>query len=513
MNELKSVLRLKYKNQLSYREIETLKGISKSAMGNYVRAFEQSGLSIDEALAFTNDVLEARLFPETISAARLKSARPLPDFATIHQELKKKGVTRELLWQEYKERYPDGYGITQFKTYYNRYVQSISPSMRQIHYAGDKLFVDFSGLTLPFVDSFTGEVKKAQIFVAVLGASGYTFVHACESQNSEDFVECHNAAFSFFGGVPNSVVPDNLKAAVLLNRQGRLILNSGYADMASHYGVAVQPARPHKPQDKPKVEAGVKGIQRWILAKLRHHTFFSVDEINEALSPLLDAYNQKAIKRLGKSREELFVEIDEEALHPLPANRYVYREHKRCTVGIDYHVELFGCAYSVPYAHVGKKVDVWHSRTQVSIAYQGETLAIHPKIHRPGDASTHIEHMPKEHQYQYEKWNPGRILSWAQSMGGSTTQLMQTIMEERNHPVRGYRSCIAILNLSKTYGKEALEMASAKALEINARRVASIESMLKHKTYLDREENGINNLFFNAHANVRGADYYKGGRS
>lgn len=341
MNDIKEVLRLKYHNQLSSRKIRDLTGISKSTINEYVALFEQSGLNLQEALSLRTEALDQRLFPQSPKVNPVAS-RPLPDFAYIHQELKKKGVTRELLWQEYKEKHPDGYGITQFKEYYHRYVNCLSPSMRLIHYAGDKLFVDFSGLTIPYHDTLSGEVKKAQIFVSVLGASGYTFVHACESQNSEDFITAHTCAFTFYGGVPNSVVPDNLKAAVITHTKEKLVLSRSYADMARHYGVAIEPARPHHPKDKPEVEAGVKGIQRWILAKLRHHTFFSVDAINEAISPLLDQYNQKVVKRLGKSRTQMFEEIDKEALHPLPVNRYEYREHKRRKVAFNYHIDLFG---------------------------------------------------------------------------------------------------------------------------------------------------------------------------
>lgn len=512
MNDIKEVLRLKYHNQLSSRKIRDITGISKSTVNEYIALFEQSGLELQVALSLRQEQLEQKLFPKAPTLHPIAS-KPLPDFAYIHQELKQKGVTRELLWQQYREEHPDGYGITQFKEHYNRYARTLNPSMRQIHYAGDKLFVDFSGLTLSYVDSHTGEVKKAQIFVAVLGASGYTFAHACESQNTEDFITCHNHAFRFYGGVPNSVVPDNLKAAVITHTKAKLVLNVSYADMARHYGVAIEPARPYHPKDKSKVEAGVKGIQRWILARLRNHTFFSVDEINEAFSPLLDLYNQKIIKRLGKSREQMFAEIDKEALHPLPANTYTYREHKRRKVACNYHIDLDGYEYSVPHAHLGKEVDVWFSKTKVSIAYRGETLAVHPRLRGRERFSTHLEHMPKAHEYIYQQWNPGRILNWAQSIGPSTVSLMQTLMKERGHPAQGFKTCIAILNFSKTYGNEALEMASHKALEINLRRVASMESMLKHKTYHPSKEESANNQLYNAHDNLRGADYYQGGKA
>lgn len=509
MHTVKEVLRLRLSAKLSTRNIQTLGIASKSAVSNIVSRFNQSGLALDQALALSDAELQARLFPE-LKPTEPRTNRPHPDWNHVYTELTRKGMTRLLLWEEYKAQHPDGYGYSQFKEYYNRYRQKLNPSMRQTHYAGDKLFVDFSGITMTITDAATGERHKAQIFVAVLGASGYTFVHAVMQQSTEDFIECHNQAFTFYGGVPNQVVPDNLKAAVISHRKGKVKLNESYADMGRHYGVAIVPARPYHPQDKGKVEAGVKGIQRWILMKLRHRSFFDIDELNEAIAPLLDAYNAKTIRRLGKSRAELFESLDRPALHPLRTNAYVYREHKRATVGIDYHIELEGSGYSVPYTYVGKKVDVWYSRSQVSIVYQGETIAVHARLSQKHQDSTLKAHMPLEHQYQYEKWNPQRILNWASSIGAQTTALMEEIMAKRAHPVRGYRSCMAVLGFSKRYGNEALELACAKARTLNIHTVAFIETMLKRKSYLDDAEyTAINNTLFNSHGNLRDADTYQ----
>lgn len=517
MNKLKEVLRLKLQAKLSHTQIKTLTGVSRSSISDYTIRLQASGLNLQEALSLDDESLEKRLWPHRSPLApeiqtHSATQKPLPDFASIHLRLKEKGTTRELLWEEYREQHPDGLGLSQFKLLYRNYAKTLNPSMRQIHYAGDKLFVDFSGLTLPYVDSATGEVKQAQIFVSVLGASGYTFVHACESQSTQDFIECHTQAFEFYGGVPHILVPDNLKAAVIQHTRDKLILNQSYADMARHYGVAIVPARPYHPQDKPKVESGVKGIQRWILARLRHSTFFSVDEINEAFSPLLDRYNQKLIKRLKQSRVEQFETIDAPALHALPANRYQYREVQLRTVGIDYHVELGAHGYSVPFKHVGQKVEVWISRTSVTITLKAQTIAVHPRLHgTQRQDSTLLEHMPKAHQYQYEKWNPGRILNWAQRIGPKSKELMESIMAHRSHPVRGYRSCMAILSMERTYGKESLELACAKALELKTRSVSAIEGILKHKRYKKEKLPVANNTLFDGHDNIRGSQYYAGG--
>jgi hypothetical protein len=279
--------------------------------------------------------------------------------------------------------------------------------------------------------------------------------------------------------------------------------------MARHYGIAVEPARPYKPQDKSKVELGVKAIQRWILMKLRHHTFFSVDELNEQIGSLLDAYNDKVIKRLGKSRKELFEILDKPMLHPLRANNYIFREFKRATVGIDYHIELEGSGYSVPYEYLGCKVDVSYNNNSVLISLDAEVIAHHIRLHERYHDSTQIEHMPTSHQYQYEKWNPKRILTWANRIGTYTTALMESIMDKRSHPTRGYKSCMAILSFSKTYGNEALEKTAKVALEIQSTKVTSIESMLKTKSYLQyKEKEYVNNHCMNNHENLRGSKYY-----
>lgn len=508
MSKIKEVLKLTHLSKLSSRQVEVLTGTSRSTVLEYCSRFKKMTLSIEAILEYDDEKVLSLLYPETLKR-KAKTSRPHPDWDYIHSELKQKGMTRQLLWEEYREQHPDGYGISQFKEYYSRFQKRLDVSMRQIHYAGDKLFVDFSGLTMPIHNAKTGEVHKAQVFVSVLGASGYTFVHAVMTQSTEDFIECHTKAFAFYGGVPNQVVPDNLKAAVISHKNGKVKLNESYADMGRHYGVAIVPARPYKPQDKSKAELGVKGIQRWILMRLRNHTFFDIDELNDAMAELIDLYDDKVVRRLKKSRTQLFEELDKPVLHPLRANRYLYKVHKRYTVRTDYHIEIDGSGYSVPFKYLGKQVDVWYSRQSVTIYYQSEVIATHPRLWVAYEDSTILEHMPTKYQYQFEKWNPGRILNWALTIGDGTTRLMKQIMESRSHPVRGYHSCMGILSLSNTYGKEALELACSKALEINTQSRGSIESMLKRKTYLPEETVVSTPDLFNSHENLRGSDTYQ----
>jgi len=510
MRKIQEVLRLKYLNQLSNRQIETMTGVSRSSVSNYLKTYESLNITLDEVLALSHDTLSEHFVKKNSSVSSKKDIPDIhPNWAEVREELSNKGMTRLLLWEELKSKEPSLYSYSQFNRHYAKYLKKINPSMRQVHYAGDKLFIDYSGLTMPIVNQESGEIHKAQIFVSVLGTSGYTFVHATLTQSTKDFIASHVRAFSFYGAIPNILVPDNLKAAVISHKRDVVKLNESYEDMARHYGIAVEPARPYKPQDKSKVELGVKAIQRWILMKLRHHTFFSVDELNEHIGTLLDEYNNKVIKRLGKSRRELFVQLDLPMLHPLRANNYIYREFKRATVGIDYHIELEGSGYSVPYKYLGMKVDVAYSSNAVLISLDGEVIAHHPRLHQRYHDSTLLEHMPKSHQYQYEKWNPKRILTWANSIGVYTTALMESIMEKRSHPARGYKSCMAILSFSKTYGTDALEMTAQVAMEITSHKVSSIESMLKTKSYLQHQEKEyVNNSYPETHENIRGSEYY-----
>ena len=514
MHTIREVLRLKYINSLTTRQIQAMTKVSKSSVANYIKIYIELEANLDEVLALDDKTLESLFFVKKREVTTSLTSKHLqhPDWNEVRRELSKKGMTRHLLWEEHKQRNPNLYSYSQFNRYYKQFVNKLNPSMRQVHFAGDKLFIDYSGLTMPIVDKKTGEITKAQIFVSVLGMSGYTFVHATQTQSTKDFILSHTLAFIFYGGVPNILVPDNLKAAVISHKRGVVKLNESYADMGTHYGVAIEPARPYKPQDKSKAELGVKAIQRWILMKLRHHTFFNVDELNEKINELIDGYNNKIIRRIGKSRSELFSTLDKPMLHPLRANNYVYKEFKTSTVGVDYHIELTGSGYSVPFKYMGKKVEVIYTQTSVTISFEGNIIANHPRLHQPYEDSTFTEHMPHEHEYQHEKWNSRRILNWASSIGVYTTALIEAIIQSKSHQVRAYRDCIAILSFTKRYEKEAFEKMSSVAYEFKMYKIGSIESMLKTKSYLEhynkQDKEANNTTFTNQHENIRGSAYY-----
>lgn len=381
--------------------------------------------------------------------------------------------------------------------------------MKQVHLSGEKLFVDYSGLTMPIVNSKTGEITKAQIFVAVLGASGYTYVDATYSQKQRDFILSHVKAYEFFDGVPKIVVPDNLKSAVIKNnKKDGVVINESYANLARHYNMAVEPARVYKPKDKSKAELGVKGIQRWILASLRKRTFYSVDELNDAISLLLDKYNNKIVKKFKKSRSDMFKELDLPYLQALPANRFVYKEFKSAKVSQSYHIFLNNCEYSVPFKYLSHIVDVWYSSQTVEVYYKGKLIASHPKLHFAGDVSTLKEHMPKAHQYQHEKTNPGKFLNWANNIGSNTLLWVKNEFDNVEHAPNVYRKLNAVLSLASTYGKVELDSAISYAINHNLVNTASIKSILDKKLYLQQAVNNTSNItIHNTHEYLRGNIY------
>ncbi|MBN2896738.1 MAG: IS21 family transposase [Campylobacterales bacterium] len=515
MLKIKELFRLKYEARLSARQIGRSLNVSHSIINRYLQRLKKSGMTYAEAVTLDDRELLIRLF----KLQQPPSKYPLPDWIYVHEQLRRfDHVTLELLHEEYRTSYPDGhYGYTWFCAQYKAYAKKLTPSMRQIHKAGEKVFIDYSGLRMPYSDPITGEVHEAEIFVAVLGASGYPFVMAVPSQKKADFFAAHVAMFKAFGGVPELLIPDNLKSAVIKTDTYEPDLNPDYVKLSEHYGCAIMPARPYKPKDKAKVEHGVKLTQRWIMARLRHHQFFSIAQINSAIRELMPLYRNKIIKHLGKSRQELFDTLDKPALKPLPLTPYEYRAFKLLTSSIDYHVTLDHAFYSVPYQLMHKKVKVWYSDTTVSICFEGKEVALHPRLKHKGAYSTHREHMSSAHQ-KYLEWSPGRIMNWGATIGPHTVTLLRTIMERRPHPEMGYRSCLGIMNTFKRYherddgdalDKEALDAVAKYACTSQQFRLAQIKTLLKSplKHSADTEEAGLFELA--NHDNIRSSAYYR----
>lgn len=445
MRKVREVLRLKWAKGLSNRKIANNCGIGRPTVSEYLRRATDAGLNWPLPDDLDDARLERLLFPPPPDLPA--QARGIPDWTHIHGELKHKSVTLFLLWQEYRQAHPDGYQYSWFCEHYRAWQGKLDMVMRQDHRAGEKLFVDYAGQTVPVIDLSTGEIREAQVFVAVLGASNYTYAEATWSQSLPDWIGSHVRTFRFLDGVPELVAPDNLRSGVSKAHRYEPDTNPTYQDMASHYGVAVLPARVRKPRDKAKVEGGVLIVERWILAALRHRQFFSLTELNTVISKLLEQLNARPFRKLPGCRRERFQQLDQPALQPLPAEPYVYAEWKKARVHIDYHIAFEGHYYSVPYALIKKEVDVRITRNTIECFYKGNRVASHQRSHHKGRHTTVTAHMPASHR-QAGGWSPERLMRWASKTGPATEKLIQTVLGSRKHPQQAYRSCLGILRLA-----------------------------------------------------------------
>ncbi|MDJ0915964.1 MAG: IS21 family transposase [Desulfobacterales bacterium] len=505
MRKIKEVLRLKFDHQLSKRQIAQSCSIAHSTVSEYLHRFRQASLNWPLPEEIDDNQLEQLLFPRPQIGSPHR--RPQPDWAYIHRQLRRKGVTLMLLWQEYKELYPNGYQTSQFCHLYRQWAKQLDPVMRQEHRAGEKMFVDYAGMTVAVFDMQSAKMRQAQIFVAVLGASNYTYAEATWTQTLPDWIASHTRAFNYFGGVVQVVVPDNLKAGVSKACFYEPNINPTYLDMANHYGTVVIPTRVRRPKDKAKVEVGVQIVERWILARLRDRQFFSLPQLNRAIAELLPELNSKPFQKLPGSRQSMFESIDRPALKPLPAQVYQYAQWKKATVNVDYHIEVARHYYSVPHTLIKKRIDVRITDTTVECFYKGKRVASHIRSHHKARHSTIKEHMPKSHQ-KWAQWTPDRFIRWAAKIGPYTTRMIGRILNSRPHPQQGFRSCLGILRLAKDFGDARLEAACRRALAIGGTSYKSVESILKHN--LDQKplpEHPDNDTSVE-HGNIRGAQYY-----
>lgn len=503
MRNIREVLRLGMTCGSSAREIGRSLRITHPTAQKYLLAAKAAGLTWDGIKTMTDEELSRMVRSLTKD---LKPSRALPDYAWVHQELKKKSVTMNLVWQEYKAAHPEGYQETQFRQYYYKFARSLQVSMRQRHKAGESMFVDYAGQTVPVHDRATGKVSQAQIFVAVLGASNYSFAEATPDQGMASWIGSHVRAFEYFGGVSERVVPDNLKSAVTSPCRYEPDINPTYADMIAHYGTVVIPARVRRPKDKAKVENAVLVVERWILAALRNRKFFNIAELNQAIKELLVRLNRRPFKRLDGSRESVFLELEKPCLKPLPDRAYEFASWKKARVNMDYHIEIEGHYYSAPYILAHEEVQVRHTTRTVEIFHNGQRVASHAKDSRRGHHSTVREHMPKSHQ-QYLEWTPTRIAGRAGSIGPKTAELVEYILGNREFPQQGYRTCLGIIRLSKEYSDQRLEAACRRALAINACSYRSVHSILergldRYPLYQQPQTASV------AHENIRGGGYF-----
>ncbi len=437
-----------------------------------------------------------------------RAGRAVPGWAEVYQELKRPGVTLLLLWEEYRTDHPDGYGYSWFCEHYRAFRRTLDATLRQDYKAGELMLVDYAGQTIPVQDRSTGERREAHLFVACLGASQYTWAEVTWGQTLPEWIEAHVDALEFFGGSAEILVPDNTKTGVKSPCRYEPELNPTYAEMARHYSMAVIPTRVGKARDKAKVENAVLQAERWILARLRHRTFFHLADVNRAVRELLDRLNRRPRKDLGLSRRELYEKLDRPALRPLPAERYRFAQWKKVRVAPDYHVELERHYYSVPYQLIGQQLDLRAAGHTVEIFHKARSVARHPRAAGPGH-TTVAEHMPKAHQ-EYLKWTPQRLVRWARKSGEATAELVTTILESKRHPQQGFRSCLGLLRLERRYDAERLDAACRRALAIHSPTYRSVKSILAaglDRRPLPQEEATATRRV--EHENIRGAAYYQ----
>jgi transposase len=508
MRQAREIVRLKFSSRLATREIARRLGLAPSTVRETLSRLASAGLSWPLREGVSDAELEAALYANRRSK-RGHRLHAEPDWPAAHRELKRKHVTLMIVWDEYIAAHPGGYSYSRFCELYRDFESKLSPTMRQTHAAGERLFVDYAGDGVPVViDRHTGEMRKAQIFVAVLGASSFTFAHASWTQTLPDWIDAHVRALEAIGGVPELIVPDNTKTAIVKSCLYEPQVNRTYAEMAAHFGAAILPARPRRPRDKAKVEQAVLIVERWLLGRLRHRTFYSLADVNAAIADLMTHLNEvRPIRRLGVTRRQLWEDIDRPALKPLPMEPYEFSEWKTCRVGIDYHIEVAAHYYSVPHRFARTEVEARMTVRTVEVFLKGERIAAHRRSSGNHKHTTIPEHMPSSHR-RYAGWTIDRIREDASRIGPATAALCEMILESRPHPEQGFRACLGIVRLSRPYGAARLEAAAERALDIGARTYGSVKSILDNN--LDRRpaRQPATDAKPILHPNIRGPRYY-----
>jgi transposase len=506
---MKDVIRLRLECRLSIRKIARSCDIPRSTVEDYLRRLMTAGLDWPAVTHMSETELEERLFPPHSDQPK-PSKRPLPDFAWIQRELrdhKKVNLTLAQLWQEYMAQHPDGYLYSHFCDLYREWQKRQDYCFRHDHRGGEKVFVDYcDGLFLTHPQ--TGEQIPTHLFVATWGASNFTYAEATLSQNLSSWIGSHTRAFSYFGCAPRVLVPDNLKSGVTKSCRYEPDINRTYADMAEHYGVAVLPARPRKPRDKAKVEAGVLVAQRWILAALRHRTFHSLSAMNAAIRELLEKLNDRQMRKLKKSRRQMFEEVDKPLANPLPAAPYEYAEWEHSIVNIDYHIEVDRHYYSVPYRYLREPVDVRVTAALVEVLHNGIRIATHPRSFQKHRHTTQPEHMPPDHR-KYAEWNPARITAWAAKTGPSTVRFVEALIKAKAIPEQAYRACLGVFRLAKSYPVDRVEAACERALRYNACSFKSLRLILENALDRQTDNTPTASSSLPPHENIRGGGYYQ----
>lgn len=505
---LKQIIRLKSEG-LSNRLVAKSLGVTRKAVYKYVHRIEQKGLQYDDLLKYEDSQLKFLWENEKSEDyhARVETLESWMPY--IDKELRRVGVTRWRLWAEYKNKHPDGYAYTRFCVTYQKWKRRESAVMHFEHKAGDKLYVDYTGKKLQVVDPKTGEIRRVEVFVALLGASQYTYVEASLSQKKEDFITSLENALRFFGGVPHGIVLDNLKSGVDQSSKYEPKLNETLEDFALHYRTVLLPTRPRKPRDKSMVEGAVNIVYNRIFSSIRDITFFSLSELNESIQQHLEEYNGIKFKGRDHSRKDLFEQVEKPVLKALPAEKYELKKFSWMSVLKISHIWLNEDKhyYSVPYRYIGQKVKIIYTLTKVEIYYRAERIAFHQRSRSPYKYTTVKDHLPSTHNFVSE-WNPERFLSWAAAIGEPTRTMVEKILESRAHPEQAYKSCVGILGFARKVGNERLNNACGRAIYYQSYSYNSVKSILDKG--LDKEKiQSETQYILPLHENIRGKEYYQ----
>jgi transposase len=506
MRKVRELLRLKFEQNLSNRQASLAIGMGKTAGSEYIAGFRRSGLSMDDLVSLTDDELILAISPHH-EEENERYQYLVTRFSYYENELKRTGVTLQLLWQEYRGQTECGFGYSQFCHHFRQWQKSCKVSMHIIHKAGDKMYVDFTGSKVGIVDPTTGALTECEIFVAVLGASQYAYIEAVPSQKVADWVAANENALHYFGGVPRAIVPDCLKSAVIKSDKYEPVLNDTFRDFAQHYDTAIVPARALHPKDKSLAENFVKIAYQRIFAPLRNETFFSIEELNEAFWSQLDKHNNTPFQKKDHSRMELFEELEKSELKALPIARYDLKEFCLLKVQYNHHVYLKEDKhyYSVPFQFSGKRVTVKYGSRVVEIYHNNKRIAFHHRDRKPYGYTTKDEHRPATHQY-VAGWNAQRFIDWGDKIAPETGKVVRSVLESKQHPEQGYKSCMGILSLAKKYDKSDFIKACNKALLVNCITYSFIDNTLKNKTYTLSTEEVLTAIPF--HNNIRGKENY-----
>ncbi|MCX6111147.1 MAG: IS21 family transposase [Proteobacteria bacterium] len=505
MRKVREMLRLRYESGLSFAKIALSCGVGETTVGECINRAKAAGLTWPLSHDLDDETLDGLLYQA--SGCQTIEPPPMPDFGMVHTELRRKSVTLQLLWQEYKQTHPTGYQYSQFCFHYKEFKKTLEYSFRNSYKGGEKLFVDYAGQTVTIYDPRNGGPREAQIFIAVLGASSYTYAEATWTQELPNWISSHVRAFEFFGGSTSILVPDNLKSAVTRPCRYDPDINPAYFHMASYYRAAVIPARPYRPKDKAKAEAGVLLVERWILAALRRHRFSSLADLNAMIATMLVSLNARRFRKMPGSRRDLFETLDVPELTPLPDQRYEYVNFKLARVNINYHVEVEGHNYSVPYTLVQKQVEIRYGDAVIEVFNKGERVASHPRSYTKAGYTTLSEHMPPSHQ-KYASWTPERMIRWAGEAGEATAKAASAIIGGKRHPEQGFKAVLGLIRLGDSLGKERLEAACAQALKIGSPRYQTIKNIIALPLKRDDQDTATIERPTPAHGNIRGKAYY-----